>query len=206
VSGRDADAADRDARGTICTILDELADKGRRQGRVSIGNVADAFGPRGVGPFIIIPALVEMTPIGSIPTVPTMIATLIGLFALQILIGRPNLWLPEFVRKRNMDGDRLERYVDAVRPVATRLDRWFYRRLPYLTGRKADRAAAVAILLLCLTVPPLELIPMASTLPMAAIAALGLAMMVQDGLLMAIGFTLTSAAFIGAPVFFVTTQ
>lgn len=197
-------AAGRDERGTVCSILDELAEKGRRQGRVSIGNVADTFGPRGVGPFMIIPALVEMTPIGSIPTVPTMIATLIGLFALQILVGRPCLWLPDFVRERNMDGDQLERYADFVRPVATRLDRWFYRRLPYLTGPKADRTAAFAVLLLCLTVPPLEFIPMASTLPMAAIAALGLAMMVEDGMLMAIGFTLTLAAFIGAPVLYFT--
>jgi len=196
------EAAERDERGTVCSILDELAEAGRRQGRVSVGDVADAFGPRGVGPFIIIPALVEMTPIGSIPTVPTMIATLIGLFALQILVGRPCLWLPAFVRRRNMDGDQLERYADTIRPVATRLDRWFHRRLPNLTGPKADRVAALAILLLCLTVPPLEFLPMASTLPMAAIAALGLAMMVEDGMLMAIGFTLTAAAFVAAPILY----
>jgi hypothetical protein len=41
---------------------------------------------------------------------------------------------------------------------------------------------------------------MASTLPMAAIASLGLAMMVEDGMLMAIGFTLTLAALVTAIV------
>lgn len=192
--------AERDEQGTVCSIITEIAEAGRQKGRVSVGDIAEAFGPRGVGPFIMIPALLEMTPVGSIPTVPTMIATLIGLFALQILVGRPCLWLPGFVRRRNIDGDRLERYADALRPVAARLDRWFHRRLPSFTGPKADKMAAVAILALCLTVPPLELFPMASTVPMAAIAALGLAMMVEDGMLMAIGFALALAAFVVVPV------
>jgi hypothetical protein len=47
---------------------------------------------------------------------------------------------------------------------------------------------------LCLTVPPLEFIPFASTAPMAAIAAFGLAMTLRDGLLMALGFVLSLVA------------
>jgi hypothetical protein len=47
---------------------------------------------------------------------------------------------------------------------------------------------------LCLTVPPLELVPFASTAPMAAIAAFGLGMTLRDGLLMGLGFVLSVVA------------
>ena len=42
---------------------------------------------------------------------------------------------------------------------------------------------AGAILLLCCTVPPLEFLPFASSIPMLAIAVLGLALTVRDGAL-----------------------
>ena len=50
------------------------------------------------------------------------------------------------------------------------------------------------ILLLCCLVPPLELVPFASSAPMLAIAAFGLALMVRDGLLMLAAFTLSLGA------------
>ncbi len=53
---------------------------------------------------------------------------------------------------------------------------------------------AAACLLLCLTVPPLELFPFASTAPMAAIALFGLAMTLRDGLVMALAFLASGAA------------
>lgn len=57
-----------------------------------------------------------------------------------------------------------------------------------------QRIAAVFVFLLCLTVPPLEFVPFASSAPMLAIAALGLAILVRDGLLMLVasGLSLTA--------------
>ena len=57
-----------------------------------------------------------------------------------------------------------------------------------------QKVAAVMILLLCLTVPPLEFLPFASSAPMLAIAAFGLALTVRDGLLMLIATALSVAA------------
>ena len=62
------------------------------------------------------------------------------------------------------------------------------------------RIAAVMVMALCLTVPPLELVPFGSTAPMLAIAAFGLALLVRDGLLMiaALAFSLSAVVFAGA--------
>src|SRR5690606_36946996 len=56
------------------------------------------------------------------------------------------------------------------------------------------RIAAAICILLALTVPPLELVPFATTAPMGAIAAFGLALFVRDGLLMIIAAALSGGA------------
>lgn len=179
---------------TLTDILDGLEEAAGDADRVSVDDAMERLGHRGFGPFLLLPALLEMSPFGAIPGVPTFLAAIIAVAAVQIVAGRTHLWLPGVLERRTLSAKRVKQAVDAARPVAKRFDRWFKARVPVLAGRPARRAAALAALGLCLTVPPLELVPLASTAPMAAIAAFGFAMMVRDGLVMAIGFVLTLAA------------
>lgn len=175
-------------------ILDRLEQEGRDDDRATVGDVTGALGDRGFGPFLFVPALIEISPIGGVPGVPTLLALIIALFAVQILMGRDEMWLPGFLERRSVSGDKLAKSADKLRGVGRWLDRWFHGRLEALTTDKVARIAGIAVLLLCLTVPPLELVPFASTAPMAAIAAFGLAMTLRDGLLMALGFVLSIVA------------
>lgn len=168
-----------------------------RDRKVSVGDITDALGDRGHGPFLFVPAVLESTPIGGIPGVPTLLAAIIAVFAAQIALGRDTLWLPETLRRRAIHATRVRKAMQAMQPAARRIDRWFPERLPQLSGPAARRAAAVLSLLLCLTVPPLEFVPFASSAPMVPIAIFGLAMTLRDGLLMAVGFALTAAAVFG---------
>lgn len=175
-------------------ILDRLAQEGRDDDRATVGDVTGALGNRGFGPFLFVPALIEVSPIGGVPGVPTLLALIIALFAVQIVMGRDEMWLPGFLERRSVSGDNLLAAADKLRGIGRWLDRWFHGRLETLTGPKASRIAGVVVLLLCLTVPPLELVPFASTAPMVAIAAFGLAMTLRDGLLMGLGFVLSLVA------------
>jgi hypothetical protein len=178
---------------SVGDVLDKLRELAE-QGEVQVGHMAEAFGGRSHGPFLLVPALIEMSPIGGIPGLPTVLAALIALFAAQMVIGREHLWLPGFIARRTLSADKVKRAADKLRGVARFLDRHFHGRLPAFTSGPAQRAAGAAVILLCLTVPPLELLPFASTAPMAAIAAFGLAIMVRDGLLMLAAFALSLAA------------
>ncbi|GGY36597.1 exopolysaccharide biosynthesis protein [Parvularcula lutaonensis] len=163
-------------------------------GKVSVATVLDAFGRRSYGPLLLVPALIELTPIGSIPGVPTLIAFLILTTALQILAGRDHVWVPGFIERQRLRGDWIEAADSKIRPVARWLDRHTKARFRPLVRNPAVKLAAFLIVCLCLTVPPLELVPFASSIPMATVALFGLALLVGDGLLMLIAFLGVAAA------------
>jgi hypothetical protein len=169
---------------SVGDILDRLHDLGRQNLRVSVGEVVEAFGSRSYGPFLLVPPLLEESPLGAIPGVPTVTAAVVALFAVQIVLGREHMWLPGLIRNRSTGGERVVTAINSLRPLARWADRWFHGRLAWLTEGVAVRVAAALCLFLCLTVPPLEVLPWASSAPMLAIAAVGLALLVRDGALM----------------------
>lgn len=175
-------------RETVAEILDELDRAAEGVVRVSIGDVVERLGDRGFGPFLLIPALIEVSPIGGIPGLPTLLAIIIAIVAVQMLIGRDHLWLPQFIQKRSVRAGRLEKAVERLRPLQRWLDRWFHGRLSLLVRGPFRTLAAAIVVLACLTVPFLEVFPFASTIPMAVIIAFGLAITVRDGALMAFAF------------------
>jgi hypothetical protein len=180
--------------GSVEGILQCLDKSVEDQERVTVGDLIDALGFRSYGPFLMIPAVIEISPLGAIPGLPTFLAVVITLFASQMLLGQNQLWVPKKIRKRGVSQERLHKALETMRPVAHWLDKWFRERLPKLSGSFATRVAAICAIILCLTVPPLELVPFASSIPMSAIAVLGLAITVDDGAMMLVGFVLTLAA------------
>jgi hypothetical protein len=179
---------------SVGDILDRLEQIARDEGAVSLGKVVEALGSRSHGPFLLIPALIDISPVGGIPGLPTLLGAIIILVAAQMLLGRKHLWLPGFLKRRALSQEKTCKTTAKLRGLARFLDRWFHGRLPRLTRGPFVRMAAGLCILLALTVPPLELLPFATTAPMAAIAAFGLALLVRDGLLMIIATILAAGA------------
>ena len=165
-------------------VLDELDELASSKDEVYIADVLDDFGARSFGPFIMIPALLEITPIGGIPGLPTFLAFFIAIVAVQMLMGRDHIWMPEFIRCRAVTGEKLHSAVEKLRGLGSWPDNHVKGRLERLTHGWWVKLAATVIIALCCTVPPLEFLPFASSLPMLAIAILGLALTVRDGALM----------------------
>ncbi|KFB10406.1 exopolysaccharide biosynthesis protein [Nitratireductor basaltis] len=186
---------------SINDILDRLHETAEDEKKVSIGQMMDAFGHRSYGPFLIVPPLIEFSPLGAIPGVPTFLAFIVFMFAVQILIGKKHFWLPDFVLKREISADKLDKGTRKARSTANFLDRHFHGRMRWLTTKPFIRVAAAITMLLTLAVPPLELLPFASTGPMLAIATLGLALLVRDGMLMILASLIAIAA-VGAGLWF----
>jgi hypothetical protein len=186
---------------SVSEILDMLEEAGESNDKVSVGDVVEKFGARSYAPLLIVPALVGISPVGGIPGVPTFLAVIIFLFAVQMVFGRSHLWLPGIIENRAIKGEKVEKSAEKLRRPAKWIDALFNERLKPLAGKKAARVAAVIVVLLCIAVPPLELLPFAVMLPMAVIAAFGIALLVRDGLIMLLAFLGS-----GAVVYVVLTQ
>ncbi|KQM57166.1 MULTISPECIES: exopolysaccharide biosynthesis protein [unclassified Sphingomonas] len=199
--------AEQDERGdphSVGEVLDRLKELGERAGedKAKLGDMMKALGQRAYGPFFILFPLIDVSPVGGIPGLPTAMAVVMVLLAVQLVLGRQHLWLPGFLANRGLTGRKLVTVADKTRPIADRMDRWFHGRLSALTKGPMVKVAGVAVILLCLTVPPLELLPFASTAPMAAIMAFGIALLVRDGLLMIVACVLSvGAVALGAGLF-----
>lgn len=177
---------------SVGDILDSLCLLGERKRDVAIADIVERLGHRSHGPFLLVPALIEMSPIGAIPGLPTFLAVTIAIVAVQIPFGRDHLYLPGFIARSHVSGAKLRKATGKLRGIARFMDRHFRRRLNALTGRQGALVASVAVIALCCTVPPLEFLPFASTAPMAAIAAFGLALLARDGALMILALLLSA--------------
>lgn len=180
---------------TLSGLIDDLCELGHDGERVSVNCIREQIGRRSFGPFILIPALIEISPIGGIPGLPTGIALIISLFAVQLLMGRDHLWLPDFIEHRSVSGARFARAMARIRKATRWIDHVLKPRLRWATRPPWVYFAAVMCIALCATVPVLELVPFASTAPMAAIALFGLGLLARDGVVMLLGFAVSTTAF-----------
>lgn len=175
-------------------VLGELDELAASHNRVCIGDVLDDFGERSFGLFILIPPLIELSPIGAIPGLPSFLALIVAITAAQLLLGKDHVWMPRFIQQRSVSGRRLHKAIAKLRGVAHWLDEHSHGRLERLTEGIWMKIAALVVIVLCCAVPPLEFIPFASSAPMLAIASFGLALTVRDGVLMLVALTLAVTA------------
>lgn len=179
-------------------ILDDLDDLARNGDDVSVAEVMDKVGSRSDGVFLLVPGLIGASPLGGIPTLPSLMAAIVLIFAVQTAIGRDRIWMPAAIRDRAVRDERLANAVERIRGPGRFVDRHFGSRLSILTGDPMIRIAALAVIGLALTVPALEFVPFAAAIPMLAIALFGVAITLRDGIVMAVAMAAAALALWGA--------
>ncbi len=188
--------AKRSGQAGLEQVIDGIIELGKKQDKVAISEIQDSLGRRSFGPFLFVPAIVEISPVGGIPGLPTALALIVALFSIQMLIGRDHFWIPDFLAKRTVSGAKLDKGLNKMRRVVRWLDKISRERLGWAVRKGTLRLIAVLCVLLTTSVPPLELMPFASTAPFGAIALFGLGITTRDGLLVILGLVVTVGAFV----------
>lgn len=171
-------------------VLDKAEKAGDGDARVNVRDILETVGQRSFGPILVVISLVAFTPLGAVPGVPTLLATLVVLIAGQILFGVEHFRLPQFILQRHMERKKFTTSIHYMRRVARVVDPVLGERLSWLFRGPYVRVAALACVLVALTVPPLEVVPFGGTMSWAAIMAFGLALVAHDGAvaIVALGF------------------
>lgn len=170
-------------------LLERITEAAREQQRVSLDDVVARLGERSFGPLLLLAGVITLAPIiGDIPGVPTLLALVVLLVAGQLLIGLTHPWLPQWLLRRSVTYNKVERAVQWLQRPARGIDRLLRPRLRSLAH---GRAIAVACIVIAIAMPPMELVPFSANGAGIALTAFGLALMARDGLLALLAFVVT---------------
>ena len=181
-------------------ILKTAADEASGD-KVSFGDLLDLWEDRTFGPiFTILGLLIVLPPLGAIPGLPLVIGMVLVLFAFQMMVGSAHVWVPETVEKLSVSKKKVRKADKKAKGVFQQIDSWLTDRLTWVVSQPARQIAAGVVMMLGLTLIPLEMVPFAVAVPGLAITMIGLAIFARDGLLMllALGFSLAAFGVVGA--------
>jgi hypothetical protein len=165
----------------------DVADDG-----VTLEEMLDAVGRRSFGPLLLLAGLVVLAPlVGDIPTVPTMMAVVVTLTAVQLLLRREHFWLPGWLLRRSVARSKVRTAVTKLRRPANWVDRVLRPRLTFLTGGPGSVGVALTCILIALAVPPMEFIPFSANGAGLALSGFGLALVTRDGVLVLFSYAFT---------------
>lgn len=169
-------------------ILETVEDAGEDPDRVSVDDVLNEIGTDAFPAIILVPALILISPASGLPGLSTAGALIIALAAMQMVLGRRTLWLPQFLRRRTIRRKSLDRAVHWLSRPAHFVDKLLGRRLVFLTRRPFSQVLAAICLVIACAVPFLELVPFSASVAATAIAFFAVGLVAGDGLLVLIGF------------------
>jgi hypothetical protein len=156
-----------------------LADPGDK----TLGNLVEFFGKKSFALVFVlllgVPAL--PLPTGGATHVFEIIAMLV---ALQLIVGREQIWLPERWRTIGLAGGRRERFIASLMKLIRRLERISRPRLRFLFGHRLSSGVfgllVVGGSVAAFVAPPFSGL---DTLPALSVVLLSLAVLLEDALL-----------------------
>jgi hypothetical protein len=173
----------------LATVLEQIREATSGDS-VSFGEFIDALGQRAYGPMMLVPAIIAVAPTGAIPGMSVVTGTLIFLLAAQLLIGRASPWLPGSLLRFSFSRNKLVAAIERTQGFIALVDRLLSPRLTFLVGFPVNRLAALACIVLALTMFPLALLPFAVAIPGTTIAIIALGLTARDGAVVLLGLIL----------------
>jgi len=181
--------AKRKSKDNLRRLLDQIeAEAG--DGHVSVRDVLGILGPRAFTPMLLVPSLVLVSPASAIPAVPSFLSLLVGLVAMQMLLGHDRIWLPRILLDRALDPTRFARIMRALRHPVALVDPLINERLTWLADKPGNIPALVICAIISFFMPLVEFVPFLTSLLAGAIALFATGMFARDGLLMLLGYGL----------------
>ncbi|MEM7494253.1 MAG: exopolysaccharide biosynthesis protein [Pseudomonadota bacterium] len=169
--------------------------------RVSVADLLNAVGRRSYGPVILLLGFVAISPLTLVPGANFLVASVILIFALQMVVGRDYPWLPKKALAYSFPRKYLISGAEALDKHAHSVDQLLKPRLTFLTRAPFVQLVALALVAAALVTFPLSFIPLGPVLPSLTVLFFGLAISARDGFLLIVaGATLIAAVILMAKV------
>jgi hypothetical protein len=171
-------------------VSDQLERWLKGDGEKTLGGLIDAFGE---GSFALIFVMLMAVPALPLPTggVTHVFEVIVMLLALELIVGRRTVWLPERWRRLELTGARQEKFIATLLRRIRSLERFSRPRARWLFGHRLSGSVfGVVVLGLALTAflaPPFSGL---DTLPSVGVVVLALGYLLADILLASVGLVI----------------
>src|SRR5882757_8625755 len=161
-------------------VSDQLERWLGEDGRRTLGGLIDSFDK---GSFALIFVLLMAVPALPLPTggVTHVFEVIVMLLALELIVGRRTVWLPQRWRRRELSGARQEKFISTLLRRIRSLERFSRPRARWLFGHRLSGSVfGLAVLGLALTAflaPPFSGL---DTLPSLGVVVLALGYLMAD--------------------------
>jgi hypothetical protein len=152
-----------------------------KQDTVTIEDVMTAIGGRGIIPFLLVPALLTISPLSGVPGFSATSGVIIAIVSVYMLLNRDSISRPAWIERRSVHGDRLDKALARIEPFVNWIDRHTRRRWHVLFKRPIIWIPQGLCLASGLLMPFLELIPFTSSVVATGVFLLALSLLVRDG-------------------------
>jgi hypothetical protein len=173
----------------LSEILDQLESAAHDQS-IAIGEVVERLGRRSFASIMLIFALIATSPASAIPGITALVAVIVFLLAVQMIVGRACVWLPQFVARRHISTSKLCKGIGWLRGPVRWVERFLRPRLTFLLHRPWIFLPLVLILALTLLMPVMEAIPTTGSIASSVIALFAAGLLTHDGALVAASLVL----------------
>lgn len=160
---------------------------------ISVGDVINRIGDRSFSAAILVPALLLVSPLSGIPGSPTMGMLIILIVTVQAVMGRQHLWLPRLLMHRRIAARNMHRALDFLDKPVGWVERHSHGRLHLLTHPPLHLLAYLAILVVVLPWPVLELLPFVTSFGAGAVSLMSVGLITRDGAYLVAGYILGGA-------------
>jgi hypothetical protein len=168
----------------LSDVLDQL-EKAAHGKSIPIGEVVEHLGRKSFASLMLIFSLISTSPASAIPGITATVAVIVFLLAVQMIVGRDCVWLPDFVSRRHMSTAKLCKGIGWLRKPVQWVERFLRPRLTFLLHRPWIFAPLLLILALTLVMPVLEAVPTSGSIASAVIALFAAGLLTHDGALVA---------------------
>jgi hypothetical protein len=167
-------------------IIDRVLDAAQDD-LTDIRTILRSFGRASFTPVLLLPAIAVATPLSGIPLFSSLMGVLIALVSAQMLARRRHLWLPDWILRREIRGEKLKAAFTRIRPVADWIDGHTAQRFRLLSHRPLIYVPQLICLASGLVMPFLEFVPFSSSVVGVGVAILALGMLARDGVVIVLG-------------------
>lgn len=161
------------------TVGNHTADK------ISLGELMRVLQERGFGLLMVVLVLPNCVPIPVPPGVSTIFSLPLIFLAVQMLIGKPTPWLPQWLKEKTIKRSTLAAMVAKVSPRLKIVEKLLRPRLSFFESNAGERVVGFFWLVFAISISvPL---PMTNFVPGIGILLMSLGLLSRDGLVIIIG-------------------